>query len=122
MSGIFTGVGSPGTLGLASGGRFFVFNNISTTPQQVLPGNPAIQRITFHNPGANDIMIAPSFHQTNGSDVALTPSPSLLGGCFRVFGSGGTLIVSGECQKAWQAFALTGASNALTIKVDFVAS
>ena len=115
MTTITTGVGSPGTISKASGGRTYAFNNISTTPQQVLGGNPARQSITVHNPGANDILFAPAYVQNNGSDVALTPSPSALGGCFRVFGNGGTIVLTGEVQKPYQAFALTGSTNPLTV-------
>ena len=71
----------------------------------------------FHNPGPNDIFVAPSYVQTTGSNVALAPSNAALGGCFRVYGNGGTLVIEGECQGAYQAFAATGAgaTNPLTV-------
>src|ERR1700739_1583753 len=103
MTTIRTGVGSPGTVSSASGSRVYAFNNISSTPQQVVGQNASRQSVTFHNPGANDILVAPAYVQNSGSDVALVPSPSALGGCFRVYANGGTLILSGECQKPWQA-------------------
>lgn len=115
MSGIFTGVGSPGTVSAASGGFFLAFNNISTTPQQVLGQNPARQSVTFHNPGTVDIFVAPAFVQNTGADVALVPSNSALGGCFRVYANGGSLTLTGEVQKPFQAFAATGSTNALTV-------
>lgn len=115
MSGIFTGVGSPGTVSAASGGFFLAFNNISSTPQQVLGQNSQRVKVTFHNPGTVDIYIAPAFIQNSGKDVALIPSPSALGGCFLVYANGGTLILEGEVQKPFQALALTGSTNALTV-------
>lgn len=115
MAQIVTSVGSPGTVGSASGGRVYAFNSISTTPIQVVGVNSARQSITVHNPGTVDIFFAPALVQNGGSDTTLTPSPSTLGGCFRVFANGGTLLIQGECQKAWQAFSATGSSNPLTI-------
>ena len=111
----FTGVGSPGTLSLASGGKIYAYNALTTTPTQVAPANAARQKITFHNPGAVDIFIAPAYVQNTGSDVALTPTTGALGGCFRVYANGGVLVISGECQKPWQAFAASGTGNPLTV-------
>lgn len=118
----FTGVGSPGTVSAASGGYFLAYNAISTTPAQVIAADPQRQSITFHNPGANDIMIAPAFIQNTGSDVALVPSPSALGGCFRVYGNGASLtLTGGQVQKPFQAFSLTGSTNPLTVVASNVA-
>ena len=114
MATISTGVGSPGTINIASGGRVYAFNNISTTPAQVLGANPSRQNVTFHNPGTVDIFIAPAVVINSGSDVTLTPSTGALGGCFRIYANGGSLTLTGEVQKAWQAFAATGTTNALT--------
>lgn len=115
MSRITTSVGSPGTVGSASGGRTYAFNNLSTTPQQVLGQNPLRQQITVHNPGAVDAFFAPATVQNTGSDVALVPSPSALGGCYRVYANGGTLVIEGECQKPWQAFSASSTNNPLTV-------
>lgn len=115
MATITTSVGSPGTVGSASGGRTYAFNNLSTTPQQVLGANPQRQNITVHNPGTIDVFFAPASVIVNGSDSPLVPSPSALGGCFRVYANGGTLTISGECQKAWQAFSASASNNALTV-------
>ncbi len=112
---INTIVGSPGTVGGASGGLNLAFNNISTTPAQVIPQDVQRVSITFHNPGSVDIFIAPTLVQGTGSDVALVPSTAALGGCWRVFANGGTLTFNGECQKAWQAFSASGSGNPLTI-------
>ncbi len=115
MSRIATIVGSPGTVSAASGGRTYSFNNLSTTPQQIVGANPARQRITVHNPGTVDAFVAPAQVQNGGSDSTLTPSPSALGGCYRVYANGGTLVIEGECQKAWQAFSVSGSNNPLTV-------
>jgi hypothetical protein len=112
---IITGVGSPGTVSAASGGYVLSFNQIYSTPTQVLGFDPQRKKITFHNPGTNDIFIAPVYVQNTGSDVPLIPSAAALGGCFRVYGNGGTLVIEGECQKPWQAFCATGTTNALTV-------
>jgi hypothetical protein len=120
MSGIFTGVGSPGTVSAASGGYTFAFNNLSTTPQQVLGSNPQRRKITVHNPGTIDIFFAPAFIQNTGVDVALVPSPTSLGGCYLVYANGGTLVIEGECQKPWQAFSRTASANPLTVEVSNV--
>lgn len=113
-----TSVGSPGTVSGASGGYVIAINNLSTTPQPVLPIDPARTIITVHNPGSVDAFFAPAFVQNTGADVALVPTTSALGGCYRVFANGGTLVISGECQKAWQAFSASASGNPLTIEVS----
>jgi len=122
---ISTGPGSPLAFSSASGGKVYGYNNIAeAAPRVVAQANPSRQKITFHNPGASDIFIAPSNVQntlgtapTNPSNVALVPSNAALGGCWRVYGNGGVLSIEGECQGAWQAFAVTGAgtTNPLTV-------
>src|SRR5882672_3744035 len=122
---ISTGPGSPLAFSSASGGKVYGYNNIAeATPRVVAQPNPSRQKITFHNPGSNDIFIAPSFVQntlgtatTNPTNTALVPSNAALGGCWRVYGNGGVLSIEGECQGAWQAFAVTGAgtTNPLTV-------
>lgn len=115
---ISTGPGSPLAFSSASGGKVYSFNNISEFGLvTVAAANTQRQKIMFHNPGTRDIFVAPAYVQTTGSNVALTPSNAALGGCFRVYGNGGTLVIEGECQGAFQAFALTGAgsSNPLTV-------
>lgn len=125
MGMITTGPGSPLAFSSASGGKIYGYNIISETVlRQVAPANSSRQKITFHNPGPNDIFIGPMFVQnvlgtspTNPSNVAFAPSNAVLGGCFRVYGNGGVLSIEGECQGGWQAFAATGAgqSNPLTV-------
>jgi hypothetical protein len=114
MAQITTGVGSPGTVSSAGGGRTYAFNNISTTPQQVIGANPKRQSATFHNPGTVILYIAPAFVQNTGSDVALTPTTTALGGCMEV-PAGGWITITGECQKPYQAFAASGSTNPLTV-------
>lgn len=122
MTAINTNVGSPGTIGPASGGSVFAFNNISTAPTQVIGSDPQRQSISFYNPGTISIYVAPTTVQTNGSDVPLTPSPSALGGCFIVPSGGGSITITGECQKPWQAFSASGSSNSLTITGNIISS
>ena len=115
MATITTHVGSPGTVSAASGGRVYAFNNINTTPQQIIGGSSGRQSITVHNPGTVDVFVAPASVLVNGSDTTLTPSTGSLGGCFRVYANGGTLVITGECQKPWQAFSASATNNPLTI-------
>ena len=119
---ISTGPGSPLAFSAASGGKVYGFNNITTTPASVAPANTSRQKITFHNPGTNDIFIAPALINntvgsvaTSNAAVAFSPTTTNDGGCFRVYANGGTLVVEGECQGAWQAFATTGSTNQLTV-------
>lgn len=110
-------VGGPSTVSQASGGKVTAFNNLSTAPQTVANANQARRKITFHNPGTADCYVAPALAAAlaNGALSALTPSTVALGGCFIVFQNGGTLVVEGECQGAWQAFSASGAGNSLTV-------
>ena len=120
---IATSPGAPGTVSSASGGKIYGFNNISESGLVIVaPANPARQRITFHNPGTHDVFVAPTAIQTTGSDVTFNPSAASLGGCFRVYGNGGNLVIEGECQKSWQAFVNTGdgTTNPLTVMDDNV--
>lgn len=120
---IFTGVGSPGTVASASGGKVYGYNNISNAaPITVAPANTSRQRITFHNPGTQDIFVGPVLINntlgtvpSSGVSLTFTPTTSLYGGCFRVFANGGTLEITGECQGAWQALATSGATNQFTV-------
>lgn len=115
---ISTGPGSPLAFSSASGGKVYAYNTIAEASlTTVAPANVSRQKVTFHNPGVNDVYIAPVNVTNTGSNVALTPSNAALGGCFIVYANGGTLSIEGECQGAWQAFSKTGAgsANALTV-------
>lgn len=100
------------TIGPTSGGKVTPFNTISTSPTQVAPSNPQRTRLTFHNPGTIDIIVAPTL-QANGQ--ALTITATIWGGGFRVYANGGQLTVSGECQTPWQAVSVSGSGNPLTV-------
>ena len=116
MGVITGGVGGAQAFSKASGGKIYAYNNISdVTLRTVAAINPSRQKITFHNPGTVDILVGPAFVQNTGSNVALVPTTTVYGGCFRVFGGGGTLEITGECQGAWQALALSGTTNPLTV-------
>lgn len=102
----------------ASGGKVYGYNNISESGLvQVAAANSSRVRLTFHNPGPNDIFIAPAVIQTTGSNVVFSPNNAALGGCIRIYGNGGQFTIEGECQGAYQAFAVTGAgiTNPLTV-------
>lgn len=104
------------TIGAANGGKVYAINTLGTSPVQVIGSNFARRSITFHNPSPSiDAFVAPVVIQTTGSDVAFTPSTSALGGCIRVMAGGGTLVITGECTGAWQAFSASGSGNPLTI-------
>ena len=122
---ISTGPGSPLAFASASGGKVYGYNNIDeAAPIVVAPANTGRQKIVFHNPGTNDILIGPAYvnnvigsSPTTGAQVAFVPTDALFGGCWRVYGNGGTLSIEGECQGAWQALAVngSGATNPLTV-------
>lgn len=122
---IITGVGSPGTVASASGGKVYGYNNISESAAiAVAPANPQRTKITFHNPGSSDLYVAPAVVQNtlgtapgvNQTNTTLTLTNAALGGSLIIF-SQGTLEITGECQGAWQALAKTGAgtTNPLTV-------
>ena len=117
---IVSGVGAPGTVGPASGGKVYGYNTISTTPNPVAPAASSRRQITFHNPGAVDVFVCPQYLLNSGSSVPVTPSPSNLAGCFLIFANGGTLILTGECQGQWQAFSRSGSGNYLTVMDSFI--
>src|SRR6185312_8546609 len=102
-------------VGPTNGGKVYAYNNLSTTPEVVAPANVFRTTITFHNPGAVDILVAPQFILVNGSNQPLTPSPSSLGGCFLIYANGGERTFTGECQGQWQAFSASASSNPLTV-------
>lgn len=122
---IFAGVGGPQANASASGGKVYGYNNISEVAAIVVaPANAQRQKITFHNPGSNDFYVAPVNVQNvlgtvpaQPSDHPLTLLNGALGGSRIVYGNGGTLEITGECQGAWQAIAKTGAGggNPLTV-------
>lgn len=105
---IISGVGSPSSVGPTSGGSFYGYQSL-TGPflMQVAPANPARRKITFHNPGVTAMFISQTTLQNTGSDVVYDPSDidtGGIGGSFLLDANGGTLVVTGECQKPWQAY------------------
>jgi hypothetical protein len=109
---IFYGVGQPGSVGAASGGKVWPINNLGAVGQQVVAANPARVSLTFHNPGATiNLYIYPMFA---GDGTPLAPSNSALGGTFLLF-PGATIVLTGEIQTAWGAFAQAGSTNSLTV-------
>lgn len=121
-------------VGPTSGGKVYAFNNISTTPEVVAPANPQRTMIRFDNQGTVDIIIFPCFVQalnptwTNASsllpgnantvsisNVALTPTSSVLGGGYRIFANGGNITFTGECQGSYQALSVSSSGNPLTV-------
>lgn len=99
----------------ASGGKTYAYNGLTITPSIAIPANPSRQKITFHNPGDVDIFVYQQYYINTGSNVALAPTTVALGGTFRVFANGGTLVIDGECQMAWGIFAASGSSGSLTV-------
>jgi hypothetical protein len=105
--------------------NIFAFNNISTTPSNVAPANPNRRKLSFSNPGLIaapiDVVVFPAtayagLPQPGGNSVTLIPTTLLLGGGFRVFASGGIITIEGQAAKqAWQALALSGSGNPLTV-------
>ena len=110
-------------IGPTSGGKVYAYNNLNTTPEVVAPANQQRASITFDNPGTVDIFVAPVNVQAintapttpPGTNVALSPTTSLLGGCYRIFSNGGSRTFTGECQGQWQAFSASSSSNPLTV-------
>ena len=114
--GIIAGPGGALAFSSASGGKVYAYNNMSTTPAQVAPANQSRTQITFHNPGTIDIFVAPATSlNASGQAVTLAPNTGALGGCFRVFANGGTLVINGECQTAWQAFTASSSGQPFTV-------
>jgi hypothetical protein len=106
---VFVGVGSPGTVSTANGGKVSAVNP-TTSPGQVIAANPPRQSLIFHNPGTTNIFVYPLLNATGGVN---SPSSGNLGGSFQVL-PGGLITITGECQGAWGAFGAS-ATNYLTI-------
>lgn len=118
MGAVFA-VGAPGAQSTANGGKVTGFNNINNASGTIVAAaNPSRQSITFHNPGANDTYVYPV---TNAVGAPNAPTLAAPGGAFRVFGNGGSLTISGECQQQWAALNLIGSSQPLTVMESNVA-
>lgn len=118
MSNVVFGVGSPGSSQTASGGKVYAFNNIGNVTSVALLGISGERRsVTFHNPGSNDVLVYP---QTTATGTVNAPTIANPGGGFRVFGNGGSLTVSGECQQSWSALSFSGTNQPLTVMTTHV--
>jgi hypothetical protein len=115
----FTGVGSPGTLSSASGGKVYAWTGLTQalTPL-VAPANAARQRLLFHNPSSVDVFVYPQFTQNAGTNSPQIPSVAAPGGAFLVYANGGALEIHGECQGQWGAFARDSTGNACLTVMD----
>lgn len=114
---IISGVGASGSVGPTSGGKVYGYSAL-TVLQQVVPANPSRAKLTFHNPGPVDILVSmlTAFASIAAvSPTTLVPTTAAYGGCFRVYGNGGTLVVVGECQQAWQALTIDASAGQLTV-------
>jgi hypothetical protein len=109
MGQIFWGVGSPGTVSTATGGKVSGAT-VGTVGAQVIAGNAARVSISFENPGSGSLFVYPV---TNAAGAPNTPSNANPAGSFVVM-PGAMLTISGECQLAWGSFA-ANASSPLTI-------
>lgn len=117
MGGIFSGVGSSGSVGPTSGGKVYAYSAL-TTLTLVAPANTARRSITFHNPGPIDIMISMLTAFTSAAGVTpstLVPTTAAYGGSFRVYANGGEKTFVGEIQQAWQALTTDGSAGQLTV-------
>ena len=110
---IAAGPGYPLSGSTASGGKIYGFNNIgAAAPVQILARNGSRVSITIHNPGPQDALIYP---QTTGTGAVNAPTIAAPGGGFRIFGNGGALTITGECQNAWSALSFVGVNQPLTV-------
>lgn len=108
---IISGVGSPGTVGPASGGKVTPLNAVGTVGAQVIAANSQRVKISFHNPGTQIAYVYPLLTATGSANAPTIANP---GGSFQVF-PGALLEIGGECQGAWGAFAAAGGTNPLTV-------
>lgn len=110
---IISQVGGAAVFSSASGGKVTGFNNIhNVTPVVVAAANTSRRRLTFHNPGTENIYVYPT---VNAAGAANAPTVAAPGGSFLIFANGGALTVEGEIQGAWAALAAAGTTNPLTV-------
>lgn len=113
---ILRGVGSSGSVGPTSGGKVYAFNNIDADdPVTVAPANPNRVSISFHNPGTVDIIICPALVQTSGVSAANSATVGSKGGSYLLYANGGERTITGECQGAFYALAVSASGNPLTV-------
>jgi hypothetical protein len=94
-------------------------NNIGTSPVSIISASPTRKKLTFHAPGANDIIVFPTTvlaGTPGGGSITLAPSLAALGGGFRIFANGGLTTIEGRiARQAWQALSVAGANQPLTV-------
>jgi hypothetical protein len=93
----------------ATGGRVTPVT-LGTGTAPIIGINPGRQSIVFHNPGTVTVYVAPMLNASGNPFLPTLLNPS---GCFQIV-AGGTLVLSGEIQCAWQGFCASGA-NPFTI-------
>lgn len=96
------------------GGNSLGFNNLSTTPAQVVAPDQQRKSITFHNPNQNSSVVIAVYLilDANGNPVAVSPASP--GGSWTIV-PGGLFTFTGDIQGAWGAFSYTGSGNGLTL-------
>jgi hypothetical protein len=109
MAQIFWGVGSPGTVSTANGGKVSAAT-VGTTGAQIIAGNPSRQSITFANVGSANLFVFPVTNAAGGINAPSNANPA---GSFVVM-PGANLVIGGECQLGWGAFAVN-ANSPLTV-------
>jgi hypothetical protein len=91
-------------------------NDLDPRPQWVIPPNASRSGITFHNPGLGPVVVFPEYVLDRGKNRRLEPTVTRLGGGF-ILQPGATLFISeATAQQGWQALALHGNRNPLTIQ------
>jgi len=96
-----------------TGGNFTPINNLSSAAfVQIIPPNPKRNNITFHNPGANTVIVAPL--TVGSSQGTFKPTTTQLGGTFGVAPLD-WVTLTGLCQQGYQAMATVGSSQPFTV-------
>jgi hypothetical protein len=113
---LLRGVGSSGSVGPTSGGKVYAFNTLdAVTPVQVAPANQARTSVNFHNPGDVDVIVYQQYVQTTGSNAANPATVAAKGGSWVIFANGGERTITGECQGAFYALAISSSGKPLTV-------
>ena len=101
------------TIPIVTKGTTTAVSNIGTTPVAAIAQNSARQSITFINP---NVSLGINLFVAQATDVngnALTPGDGHAGSIPLL--PGAILLISGQCQCAWNVVAATGSTSGLTI-------